>query len=404
MTLISPTQARIAPDAQRRFSRLLKNVMSAAETRKKEAKKRSLHKVNEHFEPLFDAVSASAIVLQQPARTLGSRLRALAFGTFIALVSLPLFADDAIFRDKLISLGTATTSGTFHLVGTQMCRLINEERSRSLIRCVPYNTVGSDYNVKAVANGDLTMALTNSDIAFNEYAQNAGSGKRNSKLRAVMSLYAKPIMVIARSEANIADVTQLAGHSINLGNVGSGQRHLVNILLKAFGLTKKSFTEVYELNATRMGEAFCQGKVDVIVESLGNPSPFYKKMIEECNGVIVSFPPDVIAKLLMENPLMSRQEIPGGIYSGYAEPIAIVGDRAMLVTSADVSDEAIHRFVESLVDNLSELKQSTQELNDLDPDKLFSEGIHIPLHPGVIHYLKSPQSKLKHVDFLANQN
>jgi len=46
------------------ISRPLKNVMSATETRKKEAKKRSLHKVNEHFEPLFDAVSASAIILQ----------------------------------------------------------------------------------------------------------------------------------------------------------------------------------------------------------------------------------------------------------------------------------------------------------------------------------------------------
>jgi hypothetical protein len=41
--------------------------MSEAEIREKEANKRSLHRVNEHFEPLFDAVSASAIVLQQPA-------------------------------------------------------------------------------------------------------------------------------------------------------------------------------------------------------------------------------------------------------------------------------------------------------------------------------------------------
>jgi len=51
------------------FSKLLKNVMNAAETRKKEAKKRSLHSVKEPFEPLSDAVPASVIVLQQPANT-----------------------------------------------------------------------------------------------------------------------------------------------------------------------------------------------------------------------------------------------------------------------------------------------------------------------------------------------
>jgi hypothetical protein len=270
-----------------------------------------------------------------------------------------------------------------------MCDLINQERSTSLIRCVPYNTVGSDYNVKAVANGDLTMALTNSDIAYNDYIQNESRVQGGSKLRAVMSLYAKPIMVIARSGANITDVTQLAGHSINLGNAGSGQRHLAEILLKSLGLTSKSFTEVYELNATKMGDAFCQGKVDVILESLGNPSPFYKKMVEECNGVIVAFPPEAISKLLAENPLMSRQLIPGGLYRGYSEPLPTVGDRAILVTSSEVSDEAVRRFVVSLMSKLPELKQSTLELNELDPDKMFSEGLYIPLHSGAVSYLKS---------------
>ncbi len=53
-------------------SRLLKNVMSEAETRKKGARKRNLHRVNEHLEPLFDAVSASVIVLQQPASQRGA--------------------------------------------------------------------------------------------------------------------------------------------------------------------------------------------------------------------------------------------------------------------------------------------------------------------------------------------
>jgi hypothetical protein len=35
----------------------LKNVGEAAETRQKQAKKRSLRAVNEHFEPVFNALS-----------------------------------------------------------------------------------------------------------------------------------------------------------------------------------------------------------------------------------------------------------------------------------------------------------------------------------------------------------
>lgn len=321
---------------------------------------------------------------------LARRTLAYVFSAALALGLGTARADEKIFRDKLISLGTATTSGTFHLVGTKMCDLVNRERGTNLIRCVAYNTVGSDYNVKAVSNGELTMALTNSDIAYNEFIQNESAGGEKSKLRAVMSLYSKPIMVIARRETGIADLTQMAGHSINIGNVGSGQRHLIEMLLKALNLTTRDFSGVFELNATRMGEAFCDGRVDVIVESLGNPSPFYKKMFEECDGVIVAFPPQVITKLLQENPLMTRMEIPGALYRGYPEPLQTVGDRALLVTSADVSDEAVRRFVASLMENLPAFRRSTLELNELAPDKMFSEGIYIPLHPGVAGYLKSP--------------
>ena len=43
----------------------LKTSASADEARKNPAKKRSLHGVNEHFEPDFDAASSSAVVFQR---------------------------------------------------------------------------------------------------------------------------------------------------------------------------------------------------------------------------------------------------------------------------------------------------------------------------------------------------
>ena len=48
----------------------MKNVFEAADARQKLAKKRSLHVVNEHFEPVFNAATATQIVFQQAARNL----------------------------------------------------------------------------------------------------------------------------------------------------------------------------------------------------------------------------------------------------------------------------------------------------------------------------------------------
>jgi hypothetical protein len=48
--------------------RPLKNVFEAADARQKQAKKRSLCIINEHFEPVFNTVAATQIVFQRPTK------------------------------------------------------------------------------------------------------------------------------------------------------------------------------------------------------------------------------------------------------------------------------------------------------------------------------------------------
>jgi hypothetical protein len=49
-------------------SRPLKNVFEAADARQKQAKKRSLCLINEHFESVFNTAAATQIVFQRAAR------------------------------------------------------------------------------------------------------------------------------------------------------------------------------------------------------------------------------------------------------------------------------------------------------------------------------------------------
>nr|WP_298147737.1 hypothetical protein [uncultured Pseudomonas sp.] len=58
-------------------SRPLENVGEAAETRQKQARTRSLRGVNEQSEPVFNAVSATQVVFQQPASDIGDSLASL---------------------------------------------------------------------------------------------------------------------------------------------------------------------------------------------------------------------------------------------------------------------------------------------------------------------------------------
>jgi hypothetical protein len=48
------------------FNRVSKNVAEAADARQKQAKKRSLCVINEHFEPVFNAAPSTQVVFQLP--------------------------------------------------------------------------------------------------------------------------------------------------------------------------------------------------------------------------------------------------------------------------------------------------------------------------------------------------
>ncbi|TBU77468.1 hypothetical protein DNK10_07565 [Pseudomonas daroniae] len=54
-------------------NRPLKNVDEAAGARQKQAKKRSVRVVHEHFEPAFNDATATQVVFQQPVQSAASR-------------------------------------------------------------------------------------------------------------------------------------------------------------------------------------------------------------------------------------------------------------------------------------------------------------------------------------------
>ncbi len=318
--------------------------------------------------------------------------RSLGIASAIGALSVACAQPGDVFGNKFLSLGTSTRSGIYHVAGEALCDAVNQGRQTSLVRCVAYNSIGSDYNAKAVANGELAMGITHPDIAAADFSDTHSVDKRGADLRAVMSLHAKPIVIIVRRSAGIASVDQLAGHSINLGNRGSGQRQVVDQVMRALALTPASFSATTEFPTTAMGEAFCQGKLDIIIESLGNWTPFYKTMIEQCGGVMLSLSPKMRTAMLAQNPFMQAMTIPPGVYAGQTEAVTTVGLRALLVTNAKVSTEAVYRFTASVMERLDAIKGADRAFADLDSQHMFYTGIPIPLHPGVIRYLEETKT------------
>lgn len=289
---------------------------------------------------------------------------------------------------KFLALGTASESGVYHPVGKAICDTINRDRMTQEIRCLPYTSGGSVYNIHALLSGELDLGITRSDLAYQAYHGQgtfAATGPVRD-LRIIASLYGMPVTVIARRTANIQRIEDIAGKRVNLGNRGSGQRTIVEMLMRALDLTPESFAAATELTTSEMGKEFCAGRIDVMVEALGNPAAFYRHAIEECDGVIVPLSEPVLARILSEHPHLGRLNIPAGIYRGHDHPLSSFGFTAVLVASAKTGNETVRRVRDSLRMHLNRLRAAHPALEKLDVGAMTREGVTIPLHSGALPF------------------
>lgn len=304
-----------------------------------------------------------------------------------ALLCLPLQAfawGETPLLHKFVALGTASTNGVYHPVGVGICQLVNEHRLLEQIRCLAYSTGGSVYNVKSVLSGELDIGITRTDLVFDAFygrGDFAAAGPAPS-LRMLGTLYDEPVVVLARRASGVTELGDIRGKRVNIGNRGSSQRNIVNLLLEAMNLRNADFAAVSEFATDAMGDAFCKGEVDVIVQALGMPAPFYQRMIEQCDGVVVRIPKAVIDRITLERPTLARITIPGGIYAGHPETTESIGFRTALVASERLSEETVYRVLRTLTSQIEDLKEKHPTLARLTVKAMSTDGITIPLHPG----------------------
>ena len=130
------------------------------------------------------------------------------------------------------------------------------------------------FNTNTIRAGELDMGFSQSDVQYNAVKGNAPFKDAGPwpEQRAVFSLHAEPIAVVARKEANIKAFTDFKGKRFNVGNPGSGTRASMEELLGAMNWKLSDFSLASELKADEHGPALCDGKIDGFAYGVGHPA------------------------------------------------------------------------------------------------------------------------------------
>jgi len=236
----------------------------------------------------------------------------------VGAIAATILGAGAVNAQEFITIGTGSVTGVYYPTGGAICKLVNKDRKEHNIRCSVESTGGSIYNVNTIRSGELDFGIVQSDWQYHGYngtSEFAEQGPFN-KLRAMFSLHTEPFNIIARTDAGINGVADLAGKRVNIGNPGSGDRATMQVVMDAFGWTNDSFTLASELKGSERSQALCDNKIDAFIYMVGHPNGSIKEATTSCDAKLVPATGEQIDKIVAGNPYYAYSTVPAGMYRG----------------------------------------------------------------------------------------
>ena len=307
-----------------------------------------------------------------------------------ALSAALLFAGGAAAQQQFVTIGTGGVTGVYYAAGGAICRLLNKDRKTHGIRCSVESTGGSAFNVNTIKEGELDFGMAQSDVQYNAFKgeESFKEGGAHTDLRGVFSIHPEPFTVLAHPDAGVTKFEDFKGKRFNVGNPGSGTRASMERLLSAMGWTLADFSLASELKADEHGPALCDGKIDGFFYGVGHPSANIQDPTTTCGAKLVPLTGETIDKLVADNPYYAKATIPGGLYNSNPDDTQTFGVLATLVTSANVPEESVYQLTKAVFENFDEFKSLHPAFANLDPQKMVTDGLSAPLHPGAEKYYK----------------
>ena len=293
---------------------------------------------------------------------------------------------------EFITIGTGGVTGVYYPTGGAICRLVNKGRKEHGVRCSVESTGGSVYNINTIRAGELDMGVAQSDWQYHTYN---GTGKEAfikagpfKELRAVFSVHAEPVTIIARKDTGIKNIKDLVGHRVNIGNPGSGTEATWNVVWKAMGHTNDDLKLAAQLKSAETPSALCDNKIDALFWLVGHPNGLSKEATTTCDAVMVSVTHPAITKLVEDNDFYRFATIPGGMYRGNPDDIAVFGVGATFVSSTNTPANTVYEVVKAVFENFDAFRKLHPAFRNLKKEEMVKDALSAPLHDGAAKYYK----------------
>jgi len=302
----------------------------------------------------------------------------------IGLCTLFLFSCTSA-KQKLITIATGGTAGTYFPLGGAMAELWNKGIKN--MNATTMNTGASAANVALLKDNKVDVIFLQNDAAY--YALNdleTYKGKGLKDIRGMAALYNETCQLVALVESGIKTVADLKGKRVSVGAAGSGVELNARQIIEAAGLTYADIKVQY-LSFSESASNLKDGNIDAAFNTAGAPTAAIQDLATSKNLFVVPVDGAVASKLMAKYAFYTTEKIPANTYKGQTAEVLTVSVKSMLAVSSKMDANLVYEMLKTMYASPDRLIAAHKKGADI---KLTNgtEGMSIPLHPGAEKFFK----------------
>lgn len=283
-----------------------------------------------------------------------------------------------------ISVGTGSVGGSYYAYGTALTNAITDDFPELSFKV--RETAGSVANIRLMDGGYVKLALTQSDILRDaEY----GTGMFDRKIggySAIAGLYTEACQIVVPANSDIKSVGDLYGKRVSLGEKESGVLLNARQILSGYGLSEDMIDAKY-LSFTNSAAEMEKGNIDAFFCTAGVPTTAVSELAKLKDIRLLPIDETVAGRLIDSNRGYTKYTIEAGSYKGQTEDVEVLGIKTVLITSDELSEDAVYKITKGLFDNSTKLQFAAGGSTALDTRSAI-EDIPIAFHSGAAKYYK----------------
>ena len=284
-----------------------------------------------------------------------------------------------------LTLGTASSTGTFYYVGAAIGNAVSDAGKLNVL---VQATAGSNENVAMAQSGDIDLGMANCDALYAAYNGTMGyadAGKQD--IQEVAALYESQLHVFVTEKSGITDISQLKGKKVCVGSQGTSYLFINEAILNAYGIELSDITPFY-MSYAEAAEALANGDIDAAFQTGGYPIAGIQQYAATTAFRMLPLSDEVIQKVNEEYPFAKPSTIPAKTYENQTneDAVATLSYMTCLFCSSKANDDQVYAFVKLMMETLDTYKDTNSSTQQISPETVATQ--YIPFNAGAERYYK----------------